>query len=188
MNFKIINPVKGQVPYPTGNRNFGSKRSGHKHEGIDIPVPSGSDVIAPADGEVVNSENLDNNNCGGFIKLKHTQEGTKFYTKYCHLKSLKVSKGDKVKAGDVIGLSGGGRNDPHKGSSSGAHLHFEIEDIAGNPYDPWPHLNKTYSKDDVSTSQEEIITTSTDSVKDEEEFDIKKTIDFIKTASKIFGL
>jgi murein DD-endopeptidase MepM/ murein hydrolase activator NlpD len=188
MNFKIIKPVAGSTPNPTKGQQFGAQRPGHKHEGIDISVKSGTPILAAADGEVVNSENLDNNNCGGFIKIKHIQEGTKFYTKYCHLKALKVSKGDRVKAGDVIGLSGGDKNDPHRGSSTGAHLHFEIEDIAGNPHDPWVYISKSYNKDDVSTSQEEITTTSTDSVKDEEEFDIKKTIDFIKTASRIFGL
>ncbi len=154
MNYKITNPVKGTVPYPTNGREFGANRPNRKHKGIDIPVPSGSNIIAPADGTVVNAENLDKNACGGFIKIKHEQDGASFYTKYCHMKVIKVNKGDKVKTGQVIGLSGGGKNDPHRGSSTGPHLHFEIVDIAGNAYNPWPYLNKGSAPPTIDTPKE----------------------------------
>jgi murein DD-endopeptidase MepM/ murein hydrolase activator NlpD len=154
MNFKITNPVQGTVQKPSSGRSFGAKRSGHKHEGIDITVPSGTQVLSAADGEVVNSEYQDKKNCGGFVRIKHTQDGNKFYTKYCHLKDIKVQKGKMVKAGEVIGVSGGGKNDPHRGSSTGAHLHFEIEDVAGNPYDPYLYLNKGNAQPTIDTPKE----------------------------------
>ena len=45
---------------------------------------------------------------------------------YGHLSSLDVKFGQVVSAGDIIGLSGGGLDDPNRGMSSGPHLHFEI--------------------------------------------------------------
>ena len=190
MNFKITNPVKGTVPYPTDGREYGANRPNREHKGIDIPVPSGTKIIAPADGTVVNAENLDEKPCGGFIKIKHEQDGTSFYTKYCHVMGIKVNKGDKVKTGQVIGLSGGGKNDPHRGSSTGPHLHFEIEDIAGNHYNPWPYLNK-YKSSEIPDSQsgtspsQDGTTTTTDQ---QDDFDFQKTLDAVKKMSSLFNI
>jgi murein DD-endopeptidase MepM/ murein hydrolase activator NlpD len=64
-------------------------------------------------------------------------------TKFCHLRRLNVREGDKVKKGQIIGYSGGGRNDPMHGNSSGPHLHYEILDkssIAMNPTSVDPNL------------------------------------------------
>jgi murein DD-endopeptidase MepM/ murein hydrolase activator NlpD len=78
------------------------------------------------DGEVFDSAIRDNA-CGGTIGIEHGQVGGhKTKTRYCHIKELKVTKGQKVKKGDVIGISGGASGDVGRGSSSGAHLHFEL--------------------------------------------------------------
>jgi murein DD-endopeptidase MepM/ murein hydrolase activator NlpD len=156
MNFNIINPVGVPIPNPSKGQQFGAPRKGHKHEGIDILVKSGTPVLAAADGEITSSEYQDKKNCGGFVRIKHKQNGNTFYTKYCHLRDIKVPKGKMVKAGEVIGLSGGGPNDPHRGSSKGAHLHFEIEDIAGNPYNPSNYLNKYYNKPTSSEKSKDL--------------------------------
>ena len=130
-----------------GGCTYGQPREGGKrsHAGIDLSAPSGTNVLAPLDGEVTDAAIRDNA-CGGTIAIEHGEVGghtTK--TRYCHIKELKVSKGDKVKKGDVIGISGGASGDKGKGSSSGAHLHFEL-------YKDGKHLNP---KDYVLAPNEE---------------------------------
>ena len=115
---------------------YGKPRSGSRsHPGIDLAAKSGTEVLAPLDGEVTDAAIRDND-CGGTIAIEHGKVGgheTK--TRYCHIKELKVSKGQKVKKGDVIGISGGASGDVGMGSSSGAHLHFELYKD-GNHLDP----------------------------------------------------
>ena len=44
-----------------------------------------------------------------------------------HLSRIMVSKGQVVAAGTALGLTGGGLNDPGRGSSTGPHFHFEVD-------------------------------------------------------------
>ena len=53
-----------------------------------------------------------------------------FMTGYAHLTKALVKKGDKVKQGDYVAMSG------NTGSSTGPHLHFTMKDKAGNWVDP----------------------------------------------------
>jgi murein DD-endopeptidase MepM/ murein hydrolase activator NlpD len=126
---------KRAAPY---DPNTGKKGSSD-HKGVDITVKSGSAVYAPLDGTVLFSQDTTPNPCGGFIQLDHVSVQTKF----CHLRSMIVKQGDKVKKGQVIGYSGGGRNDPHPGVSTGPHLHYEIlnkSGVAQNPLSVQPSL------------------------------------------------
>jgi len=105
---------------------------GKNHKGIDIATPSGSPIYAPLDGTIDAARDTTPNACGGFIQLNHNN----VYTKFCHLKQINVHQGDQVKKGQVIGLSGGGKNDPMRGRATGPHLHYEILNaghIAMNP-------------------------------------------------------
>jgi murein DD-endopeptidase MepM/ murein hydrolase activator NlpD len=111
-----------------------SKIGSKYHKGIDISAPSGSPVYAPQNGIVIAARDTTPNGCGGFISLYHTEYG--LYTKYCHLRQWIVKPNDKVNKGQIIGYTGGGTNDPYKGTSSGPHLHYQITDsngIAQNP-------------------------------------------------------
>ncbi len=104
------------------------------HNGVDLGVPKGTNVRAASSGVVVvvkcqasmggSPYSCDQDGspsvsgCGWYLDIQHA-EG--IITRYCHLKEKpKVSQGEKVKAGQVIGLSG------NSGSSSGPHLHFEV--------------------------------------------------------------
>jgi len=130
------------VPVPQGLKsNLGQKRSYEIHPGVDIPCPSGTEVRSPLPG-VVELVNADlNQYCGGTIDIKH--DGG-YWTRFCHIKRFNVEVGTKVKEGDVVGLSGGGLNDPGKGKSTGPHLHwtFKTKDINGTKLDGLDWIGK----------------------------------------------
>ena len=81
---------------------------------------------------------------GNYIKIRHTdKDGKSFYSLYAHLSARHVVVNDKVTAGQVIGLEGGGKNDPNPGTSTGHHLHFELRDENDDHFDPYPLLFET---------------------------------------------
>lgn len=93
----------------------------HFHGGIDLVAVGGDEVVAVADGTVVRSRIVtDRSNAtwqwGEYIAITGT-DGVTIY--YCHLATRFVGVGQKVKAGDVIGLQGA------TGQVTGKHLHFE---------------------------------------------------------------
>lgn len=95
------------------------------HKGVDFAVPSGTPIIAPADG-VVEHVAFQAGGAGRYIKLRH---GGIYTTVYMHLSKPLVRVGQAVKKGDRIALSG------NTGRSTGAHLHYEFH-INGNPVNP----------------------------------------------------
>jgi hypothetical protein len=115
------------------------------HNGIDYGLPEGTEVVAVADGKVIQSG--DNGDLGISITIEHSWG----QSLYAHLKETKVSQDQEVKAGDPIGLSG------QTGSAFGEHLHFAIKpndpDI-NNGYlgfvDPSPYLSQSPLPADLS--------------------------------------
>lgn len=117
---------------------FGEKRKTETHPGVDLSTPSGTPVKSPMDGEVVNV----NNNapkCGGTIDIDYKNG---FWSRFCHIKRIDVQKGDIVKQGQVVGLSGGALTDPQRGNSQGPHLHFTLKKD-GKLVDPMDYISKT---------------------------------------------
>lgn len=108
--------------------NFGG-RWGRAHEGIDLGVSVGSDVLA-ADGGIVTYAGY--NGAYGYLVIIDHQNGME--TRYAHNSSLLVSKGDEVFQGMHIAESG------NSGRSTGPHLHFEIRvnGVAKNPLNYLP--------------------------------------------------
>lgn len=94
------------------------------HPGIDLAVPEGSDVRA-AGGGIVERTGTDSS-YGLFVLLQHPAG---YETMYGHLSRVLVSRGDSVKAGQVIALTG------NTGRSTAPHLHFEIRRY-GRSVDP----------------------------------------------------
>src|SRR3989344_84403 len=79
------------------------------HYGQDIPVASGTEVKATATGKVIraSSNETPNGSFGNVVIIEHQDEcGKYFYTLYAHLSKFSVKVGDKVAAGQQIGLSG----------------------------------------------------------------------------------
>ena len=132
-------PLQGEEYNPTSG--FGA-RWGTNHKGIDLKASSGTRVLAAAEGEVVKSDDTsDPNGYGGQIMIKHNIDGKTYYTKYAHLRKRYVQRGETVSAGEKIGESGGGDNDPNKGRATGPHLHFEVLDSGTTPLNPEPFLS-----------------------------------------------
>jgi hypothetical protein len=130
-------PIKGFNNTRVSSK-WGENRGTYKHDGVDFAVPSGTPVYAIADGVVVKVR-PDEPRCGGIVKINH---GDGFEAIFCHLKSFSVSNNQTVKSGTLLGYSGGGANDPNKGSSRGAHLHFAMKKN-GTTVNPLSHINKT---------------------------------------------
>lgn len=99
------------------------------HNGIDIPLWYGSKVLATQDGVVIAAGWQ-----AGYGYQVEIQHDLGFTTTYGHNSKLLVQKGDEVKAGDVIALSG------NSGRSTGPHLHYEIR-LNDVPIDPLKYLD-----------------------------------------------
>ncbi|MFM1965531.1 MAG: hypothetical protein RL134_1256 [Actinomycetota bacterium] len=86
------------------------------HAGLDFNGETGDPVYAATDGRVEYAEF----NYGGYGNLVMIMRADGTQTRYAHLDKIKVRKGERVNAGDLIGLMG------NTGNSSGSHLHFEV--------------------------------------------------------------
>lgn len=95
------------------------------HEGCDFSAPRGTPIYSTGDGEVIRVSST----FGGFGKLVVIDHGYGFITKYAHMSSFNVKRGDKVKRGDCIGFVG------TTGTSTAPHLHYEIHKD-GKPINP----------------------------------------------------
>jgi murein DD-endopeptidase MepM/ murein hydrolase activator NlpD len=115
--------------------NFMENRGNHKHKGVDIPRPAGTDIYAADDG-VVTAINSNPGGYGVYIVIDH---GNGFQTLYAHMfrSTVTVSVGEHVKRGQKIAEVG---NNGHSvGEHGGYHLHFEVHKN-GNPVNPKNYL------------------------------------------------
>ena len=95
-----------------------------RHSGVDLKTKPNDEIYAAFDGEVVASGPY--YGYGNCIRIKHAYG---LETLYSHQSKNMVKKGDKVKAGQVIGLTG------RTGRATTEHLHFEIS-FGGRRLDP----------------------------------------------------
>ncbi len=106
----------------TGLREF--------HKGLDISGPSGTPIVAPADGVVIQA-----GRDGGYGNTLVISHGDGVVTRYGHLSGYKVKAGQRVRRGDVIALMGS------TGRSTGSHLHYEILEN-GTQVDPLRYIGE----------------------------------------------
>lgn len=106
------------------------------HEGLDFNPTEGTPFYAVADGEVVEVHD-DTWGLGKWVVIRHEVGKLQFDSLYAHMirDSTGVKVGQKVKVGDYVGRVG------NSGTSTGAHLHFEIF-VDGVPVDPFDWLKK----------------------------------------------
>ncbi|MBY6064856.1 peptidoglycan DD-metalloendopeptidase family protein [Pseudidiomarina sediminum] len=108
-NPRRLHPVTGKV---------------RPHNGIDYAASTGTPVMSSGSGKVIASAY--NNLNGHYVFVQH---GERYVTKYLHLSKRLVSKGDRVKQGQLIGRVGA------TGRVTGAHLHYEflVDGVHRNP-------------------------------------------------------
>ena len=94
------------------------------HDGMDFSCDIGTPVYATADGVVKNARW--ERGYGYIVTIDH---GYGYETRYAHLKSFNVKRGQKVVRGETIALSG------NTGRSSGPHVHYEVLQ-RGRPVNP----------------------------------------------------
>lgn len=109
-------PVSGEITSAFGGRESPGGIGSTDHKGIDIGVAMNSDVAA-ADGGKVTYAGWN----GGYGYMVRVDHGNGRVTEYAHLNGYYVQKGQSVKKGEVIALSGS------TGNSTGPHLHFGVK-------------------------------------------------------------
>jgi len=95
------------------------------HNGIDIALPTGTEVHASSSGTVIQSYYSES--AGNYVVV---QDETGYTAHYMHLNSRSVAVGDVIKHGEIIGTVGS------TGNSTGPHLHFGVKDASGEWINP----------------------------------------------------
>ena len=111
----VINQQLTLLTASYGMRIHPFYRTLQSHQGVDYTVPEGSRVFATADGRV--KESASRSTAGRTIVIDH---GNGYETSYSHLLAVNVRRGQEVRRGDIIGLSG------NTGLSIAPHLHYEV--------------------------------------------------------------
>lgn len=126
-------PIKGGIGHIS--QQFGQNRHPitgvwYIHKGLDISTyRQGDGIMATANGQVVTVAY--DSGFGNYVIIKHKHG---MYTRYCHMATIKVKKGQFVSQRDVIGTIG------NTGLSTGPHLHYEIH-IGSDVVDPAKYVN-----------------------------------------------
>jgi len=150
---KLTSPLK--IFSYKENGKFGVVRPGldtaTPHSGIDLHAQTGTELYSPGYGVVVKSDMGKNGGCGGSIWIKHDNG---LESRFCHCSKINVKLGDKVKRGQLLGLTGGGINDPGAGFSTGPHLHYTLAKN-GTLVDPLDYVDTKFYGEKSKDSEDE---------------------------------
>jgi len=117
-------PADGRLSSRFGLRRFFNGEARAPHTGLDVAVPPGTRVRAPADGIVSLVDDFYFN--GKTVFVDH---GQGFVSMVCHLEQADVEPGQAVRRGEVVGRSGS------SGRATGPHLHWSVY-LNGAAVDP----------------------------------------------------
>ncbi len=124
----------------------------NKHFGVDFAKSGTNPIAAAADGTV--SRSYVSSSYGECIMIVHQIGGQVWETVYAHMRSgsRRVSVGERVKAGQTIGVMG------NTGQSTGQHLHFELHrgrwnSAKSNAVNPIPYLDENQNQQSTSPSK-----------------------------------
>lgn len=134
LQFPIAAAARPRISSFWGDARDAGARS---HEGVDIFSTFRTPLLAAADGQVTS---VTQNNLGGKVIFLRPN-GKDFVLYYAHLDSQLVQQGQRVQAGDTIGLmgnTGNARNTP-------PHLHFGIY-ASGGAIDPLPFIETKHTE------------------------------------------
>lgn len=113
-------PLAGALTSPFGAIRTLNDEFSTRHMGWDQNAPEGSPVRAMAAGTVAAAEDAPAARAGIYGKFVMLDHGYTVFSSYAHLSAIFARAGQRVEAGQVIGLSG------NTGRSSGPHLHWEV--------------------------------------------------------------
>jgi murein DD-endopeptidase MepM/ murein hydrolase activator NlpD len=131
-------PVAGPHTLGGEGARFGAGRTGHLHQGHDVPAAEGTPVVAPVAGTVRFTE-YQPGGAGYYVVLDGT-DGRSYFFAHCQKDSFAAPAGTAVAVGGPLCNVG------QTGSATGPHLHFEIwlggwrVDEDSRPIDPLPDL------------------------------------------------
>lgn len=123
-------PVFGNITSEFGSRIHPILNNEQFHTGIDISAPTGTPVLPVQPGWIAFSG--EKSGYGQVVEIDH-DDGTQ--SVYAHLSQRRVEKGDRIREGEFVGLSG------DTGRSTGPHLHLEIRQN-GEPVDPLLYFSR----------------------------------------------
>jgi len=134
----FIWPVTGRISGVYGSQRILNGKPRRPHMGVDIARPTGTEVVAPADGVVVLAQ-PDLFFSGGTLIIDH---GMQMNTSYLHLSRILVEEGERVKQGQPIAEVGA------TGRVTGPHLHWgaNVRKVRIDPQLLVPPMPATASK------------------------------------------
>jgi len=111
-------PATGRQSGWFGSQRVYQGKPGSYHSGADVAVPTGTPIVAPADGVVILAADRPFTLEGNLLMLDH---GAGLSSAFLHLSRIDVRPGDHVRAGQPIALSGA------TGRATGPHLHWGLQ-------------------------------------------------------------
>ncbi len=121
---KFIVPLDTKITSSFGKARVYNDTLNGYHSGTDFRAKVGTPLIASNDGVIVLAK--DRFYSGNSVIIDH---GQGIYTCYYHMSKFDIKKGDEVKRGELLGLSGS------TGRVTGPHLHFSVR-VGGEQVDP----------------------------------------------------
>ncbi|MBU0636726.1 M23 family metallopeptidase [Patescibacteria group bacterium] len=120
---KFIQPVVGSITYGFHDPNYPYIEF-FQHSGIDYDVSQNTKIKAVAGGILIELVKGTIGDQASYVTIMHSAT---LATRYAHLTQINFQIGDKIKQGDIVGLSGGTPGTLGAGKySNGPHLHFEV--------------------------------------------------------------
>ncbi|OAN66175.1 M23 family metallopeptidase [Sphingomonas sp. TDK1] len=110
-------PARGRISTLFGSQRIYAGEPGAYHSGIDLALPTGTPVHAPADGVVILAADAPFTLEGNLLMLDH---GMGLSSAFLHLSRIDVRQGERVRQGQLIGAVGA------TGRATGPHLHWGL--------------------------------------------------------------
>ncbi len=123
-SLSMVKPVDVNISDDYGKRRFFNNKPRRPHSGVDMAAPTGTTIVAPLAGKIVEMGEFFFN--GNVIFIDH---GLGLVSMYCHMDKFTVKKGEIVKKGEKIGEVGA------TGRVTGPHLHWGVS-LNGAMVDP----------------------------------------------------
>lgn len=118
LNSATITQYFGNTPFASANPQVYKNRG---HNGIDLRAAPGTPVLSAANGSVMATGNTDTvRGCYSYGKWILVRHYNGLATLYAHLSLIRISPGQDVSEGELIGYSG------NTGYATGPHLHFTV--------------------------------------------------------------